>query len=239
MRLGQRIGSGWSTTLTPVQGAARAPEISAPTEPPRERPAQRTEVVGGLRDVPGPPGRPRPKLRSPRRTVLATIAAVVAVSGSGVVAYRNQQSAVQWQERARMAEAHATGLAADNDELAGDLSRTRQAFAQSEEDVATLEVRLGEVSNEKAVVEDEREFAVMVAERLIEVSDAYDTVASQFQRCIDEQFTWTRMMVGFDSYAYSGSTYRITQQGTVTAQVCGQAERDLRLLRGYIDALGG
>jgi hypothetical protein len=173
------------------------------------------------------------------RTVIAALVVVVAASGLGIVAHRNQQSALQWQQQARAAEAHAAELARHTDELSGDLSRTRQAFAQSEEDVATLEVRLGEVSNEKAVVEDERELAVMVAERLIEISDAYDTVASQLQRCIDEQLTWTRMMVGFDSYAYSGSTYRITQQGTVTAQVCGQAERDLRVLRGYIDALGG
>lgn len=159
-------------------------------------------------------------------------ALAVTAIGAGWVAYRHHETARLWQAQTQVAEEHGALLAARNAEL-------EAAFQRSEGDVATLEARVSQTANEKAQVEDEREQMTMVADRFMEISVAYDTVASQFARCIDEQMAWTGMMVDFGLYWSSNSTHLVSQQGAITSEICGGAQASLHGLRDYIDALAG
>lgn len=165
-------------------------------------------------------------------TVTVVAALAVTAVGAGWLAYRNHETALLWQQQTQVAEEHGALLATRTADL-------EAAFQRSEDDVATLETRVSQTANEKAQVEDEREQMTMLADRFMEISVAYDTVASQFARCIDEQMAWTSMMVDFEVYWFTNSTHLVSQQGAITAEICGGAQGSLHGLRGHIDALAG
>jgi hypothetical protein len=176
----------------------------------------------------------------PRRRwpmVVAVAVALAAVGSTGYLAWANYQTGEQWRERAAAAETDVDRLVAANDQLETDLDDTRAALVRSETDVAEFEERVAGLANEKARVEDEREHVEAQAERIVEIAIAYDDVASQFQRCVDETNEFTSMMVDADYYYQTGQWYLVSLQASDADRACDAAQSELWTLRSYVDAL--
>lgn len=185
------------------------------------------------------PSSARPAGRRRWGLVLRGVAVGAAVAVPSYLAWFNLDVGQQWQARSVAAEADVASLETENDQLETDLSDLRQVLYSSERDVGRLEERVAELASEKAEVEDERETANAVAERITEVAIAYDEVAEWFQLCRAEQVLLTDMVFDFETYYDWGQTYLISDQIDNAAYACDTAEWRLASLRDYVDALGG
>jgi hypothetical protein len=195
-----------------------------------------------------PPPQPPSGGRTHRVHLLLRVLGVALLAvGCGVLGFlvwQNYQRAEEWRASyGALQQDHDAALAANedlsdvNDELSASVEELSSTLEASEADVARLEQRVSDLAHEKAVVEDEREFIATYAERLAEVSVAYDELAGLFSTCVREQETFTDMMVNFDLYWNTGTTYVVSEQATRTGEVCGSAQGYLIELRRYVDAL--
>jgi chromosome segregation ATPase len=178
---------------------------------------------------------------------ITSISVLVVLCGLlGAAAWVNHGNVGRWQDTADQAAAERDAAQNLADELSdevgvleGHLDEVKEALAVSEGDVADLEGRLGDVANEKALVEDEREAISAAADRIAEVAVAYDDLADLFSECVSAQQEFSNMMVNYEAYWYSGQAYVVEDHARYTGQVCGSAQSFLVEIRRYVNALVG
>ena len=168
---------------------------------------------------------------------MVTVVVLGLVAGSGYVAWHNYQTGVRWQQRSVAAEADVVELEHANQQLNANLGEVQESLERSEADVGELEHRVGRLANEKARVEDEREQANAMTERIAEIAIAYEDVAQWFQACRGAQSRLTQMVLDLDRYTYSGQYGMVSDQIDNVGAACGTAEGRLADLRRYVDAL--
>jgi hypothetical protein len=166
-----------------------------------------------------------PVVASPRRRwpwAAGLTVLTVVLAGVGWYAYETRDSALRWQDRAKLATAR-------GDDLQGRLDHTNDQLAMSEADVADLEGRVDELAAEKAAIADEREFVenernIAQGERdlFIDLSLTATAAAAQMQSCVAEQDYFYGILLDTVGSYYTDWEW-IGQVAADVDDVCGRA----------------
>jgi len=113
---------------------------------------------------------------------------------------------------------------------------SRSDLEQAQAEVVALTERLGEVANEKALEQDEKEAATAIAVELAQIADYAATVSSDLESCIDYTLLLVEAAIDLGKGVPLSASYVDTLVESATT-VCDSARANAADLRGYVDSL--
>jgi hypothetical protein len=166
------------------------------------------------------PGLVRPQARRSRIPAVAAIGLavlLVAASVSAVLSYRNGRA---WERRAGQQAARADGAERRAAELRGQLDK-------SESRVDQLQRRMGDLADEKAQAEDQREILRVYAKQYRQLTQVAGSVSAELSSCIGQLA---------DAMALIGNPYAVGYLDQA-ARDCRTALDDSQTLQALIDSM--
>jgi len=189
-----------------------------------------------------------PAARSGRRGLLAAVVVLALVAaGAGAWSLVLADRGRRWQERAETYELRshalehdletATAARADAERRLAEAQASLEEHARllqlSEEDVAALEARLGELANEKAQVEDERERVRDEAQILASAATLATAVGAELDTCVAELSGWLAATPAADAPPEVWDTW--AADGDAIGARCAQAQASFDELIASLD----
>lgn len=113
---------------------------------------------------------------------------------------------------------------------------SRSDLKESRAEIASLKDRLGEVANEKAQEQDEKEIATAVAAELAQIAAFAATLSSDLESCIDYTTLIARAAFDIGNGVPLSESY-VDELIASTTATCAAARSNAADLRGYVDSL--
>lgn len=113
---------------------------------------------------------------------------------------------------------------------------SRSDLQEAQTEVTELKERLGEVANEKAQEQDEKETATAVAVELAQIAEFAATISYDLESCIDYTAMVAQAAIDLGNGVLLSDSY-IDSLVTNTTVTCRNARSNAADLRGYVDSL--
>ena len=172
--------------------------------------------------------------------VLLLLVTTGGVVVAGLIASDQRDVAAEWQARAIALQEQLDEVAAEREEVAGQLGETLDALTTSERDVGELEARVRALADEKARAEDTATTVQVERDVFIELSELIAAATSSLDSCVTQLFELQTASVAAFNRAAADQPVDAESLNARAAEVtrfCNQARTDAAAAEAAADRL--